>query len=280
MMSRTEMPCPVCGSAERELLFSKQNWNVYKCDSCGLGILDPRPSDSELTALYQHSYFASHYDEGLVPGTAAMQKRLSQENHRIRFFSPLKKQGRVLDIGCGRGYFLLACRERGYDVRGYDVSEDGAAYIRDTLGIPVTTGKLEDAFEKGSFDVITMWHSLEHTPNPAKYLEAAGRWLRSDGVLVIEVPNYAGTDARLKGSAWEDWDLPFHLLHFTPKALELLLVNQGFSIVRRKSYHSSVIKDRLSNIPFIGLFARPVAKLFSGSGYAVVAIKSKPGTVL
>ncbi len=265
--------CPACGAIGRELLFTQKRWNVYKCSSCGLGVLDPRPSPDELAALYRASYFVSHYDEGLTPGTEAMQKRLSQELHRIRFFRSLKKAGRILDIGCGRGYFLLACRERGYDVQGFDISDDGAAYVKEVLGIPVRTGILEGAFEDASFDVITMWHSLEHTPDPAKYLEAAGRWLRPDGVLVIDVPNYTGTDARLKWEAWEHWDLPYHFLHFTPKSLDKLLGKHGFFVVRRKYYHSDVIKDHLRKIPLLGFIARPIAKLFSGSSYAVVAKK-------
>lgn len=267
--------CPACGATERELLFSQKGWTVYKCSSCGLGILDPRPSPEELTALYQDAYFIGHYDEGLTPGTEAMRKRLSQEGHRIKFFRPFKKIGRVLDIGCGRGYFLMACRERGFDVQGFDVSEDGAAYVRETLDIPVVTGKLEGAFEDGAFDVITMWHSLEHTSDPAKYLELSRRWLKPEGVLVIDVPNYIGTDARLKWDAWEDWDIPYHILHFTPRSLDMLLQRHGFVVVQRKTYHSSAVREKLRNIPLLGLFARPLAKLFTGGSYAVVAKKNK-----
>lgn len=274
-MNLAKEACPACRSMEREQLFSQKGWTVYKCSSCGLGVLDPRPTQDELAALYRDSYFIGHYDEGVAPGTEAMRKRLSQEGHRIKFFRPFKKTGHVLDIGCGRGYFLMACRERGYDVQGFDVSEDGAAYVRETLGIPVQTGILEDAFEDNSFDVITMWHSLEHTSDPAKYLVLAGRWLRPGGILVIDVPNYTGTDARMKLDAWEDWDLPYHLLHFTPKSLDMLLQRHGFVVIRRKTYHSSVVREKLRNIPLLGFIARSLAKLFSGGSYAVVAKKIK-----
>jgi len=273
MNSNAKVSCPACGAVDREFLFSQKGWTVYKCSSCGLGVLDPKPSPEELAALYRDAYFVGHYDEGMSPGSDAMRKRLSQEGHRINFFRPFKKTGRILDIGCGRGYFLMACRERGFDVQGFDVSEDGAAYVRETLGIPVKTGMLETAFEDHSFDVITMWHSLEHTSEPAKYIELARRWLKPDGVLVIDVPNYTGTDASMKGDAWGDWDLPYHLLHFTPRSLDTLLQRHGFVVMRRKTYHSSVIREKLSNIPLLGLVARPLAKLFTGGSYAVVAKK-------
>lgn len=272
-MSDSKGACPACGAIERAFLFSQKGWTVYKCSSCGLGMLDPIPSPEELAALYRETYFVGHYDEGVTPGTPAMRKRLSQEGHRIKFLRSFKKTGRILDIGCGRGYFLMACRERGFDVQGFDVSEDGAAYVRETLGIPVMTGKLEGAFESSVFDVVTMWHSLEHTSYPAKYLELAKHWLKPEGILVIDVPNYSGTDARLKWDEWEDWDLPYHLLHFTPRSLDTLLQRHGFVVIQRKTYHSSVIREKLRNIPLLGFFARPLAKLFTGGSYAVVAKK-------
>jgi len=272
-VSCSKEPCPACGATEREQLFSQNGWGVYKCCSCGLGILDQRPSQEELAELYRDAYFVGHYDEGAVPGTEAMRKRLSQEGHRIKFFRPFKNKGRVLDIGCGRGYFLMACRERGFDVQGFDVSDDGAAYVRETLGISVKTGILEDAFEGETFDVITMWHSLEHTSDPAKYLDLAGRWLKPDGVVVIDVPNYTGTDARMQWEEWKDWDLPYHLLHFTPKSLDMLLHRHGFAVIRRKTYHSDVVRKKLRKTPLLKLIARPLAKLFSGGSYAVVAKK-------
>lgn len=268
--------CPACGGSSRQPLFSQGQWTVFKCVECGLGELDPRPGPDEISALYRDAYFVKRYDEGLKPGTPAMLKRLSGEAHRLRFIRPFMKKGRILDIGCGRGYFLLACRERGYDVQGFDVSEEGAEYVRSRLGIPVRTGKMEGAFEDRSFDAVTMWHSLEHAPDPAGCLEAAARWLKPGGVLVIDVPDYTGTDARMKWEKWENWDLPYHFYHFTPKALESLLARFGFHVVRRKRYHSEVIRARLHKVPGLSLIARPIAKLFPGSSYAVVAMQ-KPG---
>ena len=171
-MKQNGEPCILCGSCEKEQLFQQGEWTVYRCLQCGLGVLEPRPSQERLASLYRDSYFVTRYDEGAQPGTEAMRKRLSWETHRIRFFEPFLKTGRVLDIGSGRGYFLLACRERGYEVEGFDVSDDAAEYVRNTLDIPVTTGNIEDApFKEGSFDVVTIWHALEHMENPRAYLD-------------------------------------------------------------------------------------------------------------
>ena len=185
------------------------------------------------------------------------------------------REGLVLDIGCGRGYFLHACRLRGYDVAGLDVSEDAASSVRDTLRIPVRTGPLRDElFDPESVDVVTMWHSLEHTPDPVRYVEQAWRWLKPGGLLVVDVPNHEGTDAEKFGPAWDDWSLPYHLFHFTPSSLAGIVTRSGFRPIASRDYHSEYVKKSLRRIPVVGLLARPIAKFFSGSSYAVVARKT------
>ncbi|HQL90040.1 MAG TPA: class I SAM-dependent methyltransferase [Syntrophales bacterium] len=274
-MARAPEACILCGSADRTLLFRQDEWTVFKCSGCDLGFLDPRPTADELGRYYERTYFDSHYDKGLRRDSAEMRKRLSQEKHRISFFRPLKPRGRILDIGCGMGYFLYACSLKGYEAEGMDISDVSTAYIRSELGLQVKTGVAGTVdFEEGSFDIVTMWHFLEHSPDPRDYLSSAWKWLKGDGILVVDVPNHEGTDARMRGAGWRDWDLPYHLYHFTPKTLVRLLSLHGFDILRTKHYHSEVVKERLARIPVVGLFARLIAKAYSGGSYAVVAKKN------
>ena len=274
-MERAPAECILCGGTGRVPLMRDGEWIVHKCTGCGLGVLDPRPGAEEMSNLYRESYFASHFEGVLPPDSDGMRRRLSQERHRVKFFGRHKRAGRVLDIGCGRGYFLQACRLRGYDVTGFDVSDDAAASVRETLGLPVATGEMrEGLFAQGSFDVVTMWHSLEHTRDPRVPLVFALKWLSVDGILVVEVPNYECTDAMKEGSAWKDWDLPYHQFHFTPGSLRELLLRCGFAVLEEKRYHSEYVKRRIRGIPLMGWLARPVAKLFTGTGVAVVARKS------
>jgi 2-polyprenyl-3-methyl-5-hydroxy-6-metoxy-1,4-benzoquinol methylase len=278
-MEKAPRECILCGRTERVPLMNNGMWSVHKCMGCGLGVLDPRPDPSELCELYRETYFIDQYDPGFAPGSKDMTRRLSQESHRIRFFRSLVGKGVVLDLGCGRGYFLAACRERGYEVKGYDVSEDAAAYVRSTLEIPVETGDIrEGIFPSGSAEVVTMWHALEHTPDPRIYLDLAGKWLAPNGCLVVEVPNHEGLDARWKRERWEGWQLPYHFFHFTPSSLRDLLSAHGFEVVAGKTYHSECLKQALRNVPVVGWFARPIAKLFPGTSYAVVA-KKRTATV-
>ncbi len=275
-MAREKNPCPLCGGTRRVVLIRKENWFVYRCSSCGLGFLDPRPSDLEMSTLYDEMYFADQYDRGVDPDTPDFRKRLRLEGHRIRFFRGLKGKGSVLDIGCGNGYFLAACRERGYRVTGLDLSEWVITYVKETLGIKALSGHLDRIDLPGQvFDVVTLWHVLEHTGDPRKAIIKAGCWLKEEGVLVLEVPNYEGTDAQKMWNSWSGWSLPYHLYHFTSDTLVSMLEKHGFKIIRTKDYHSDYIKEKLKWIPVISLFARLIAKRYSGTSFAVVAKKDR-----
>jgi predicted RNA binding protein YcfA (HicA-like mRNA interferase family) len=92
--------------------------------------------------------------------------------------------------------------------------------------------------------------------------------------LIVDVPNYEGTDAQKMWNDWSGWSLPYHLYHFTPDALVSMLESHGFKIIRTKNYHSEYIKDKLRQIPVISLFARLIAKRYSGTSFAVVAQKN------
>lgn len=273
-MERVPSKCILCNSSNRTILIQQGEWTVYKCADCGLGFLDPRPDQDELQDLYRNDYFSSHYDEGLKIDSPEMKRRISQEEHRIKFFRGLKRHGKVLDIGCGMGYFLYAGRIYGYEVEGIDVSDDSASYVRNELKIPVTTGSIEEInFKDDSIDIITMWHILEHTPDPRKHLKKARMWLKPDGLLIVDVPNYEGTDAQKMWNSWSGWSLPYHLYHFTSDTLVSMLEKHGFKIIRTKDYHSDYIKEKLKWIPVISLFARLIAKRYSGTSFAVVAKK-------
>jgi len=275
-MERAAANCILCNSSERSLLIRQGEWSVYRCSGCGLGFLDPRPDLAELNELYRRSYFQSKYDDGLKTDSPEMKRRLSQETHRIRFFKKAGRQGRLLDIGCGMGYFLLACRRYGYDVEGMDISADSAAYVQDELKIQVAVGTIDGVdYPPASFDVITMWHFLEHACKPDQYIEKARQWLKPDGIIVVDVPNYQGTDARKMWNHWKGWSLPYHFYHFTPETLKQLLAKHGFRTIRHKDYLSEYVKERLEQSFFPKSIARLIARFYSGHSYAVVARKNE-----
>ena len=271
-MEKAPELCILCGARDREALIKLGSWNVYKCSSCGLGFLDPRPSEEDMAELYNKEYCEKHFTGGGKFNSAEFKKRLNLETHRVQFFKKIKKEGKVLDVGCGYGYFLAACRTYGYDVHGLDISIWASQHAADKLGIPISYGLINTAeLPRQSFDIITMWHFLEHTPNPRKAILKARDWLKNDGVLIIDVPNYEGTDARKNWKEWVGWDLPYHLYHFTPQTLQELLKICGFYVVKTKNYHSETVKVALKHIPVVNIFARLISKMYSGHSIAVVA---------
>jgi hypothetical protein len=92
-----------------------------------------------------------------------------------------------------------------------------------------------------------------------------------DGINAIDAPNYEGTDARTIWHKWDGWSLPYHYWYITYKSLKKLLDQHGFTIIKYKAYHSDVVKIKLKGIPILGLFARLIAKLYSGTSIAVIA---------
>jgi len=277
-METVHPSCILCGSPRRSLLFCEKKWKVYRCDDCGLGVLDPRPDDKELASLYQQEYFQSQYHHELRIDSPEMKRRLAQEKHRLRFFHKHKKQGKILDIGCGRGYFLLACRNKGYSVEGVDISSYAAAYVSRELGIPVHVGDVMDiTLQEKRFDVITMWHALEHATDPNVYIQKARMWLKDDGILVVDVPNYASHDAIKTWKHWVGWQIPYHFYHFTKESQIALLRKHGFYIVRTKHYLSEYLKNKLESYFMPSFIARFIARFYSGNSFAVIA-KKKTGT--
>ena len=95
--------------------------------------------------------------------------------------------------------------------------------------------------------------------------------MKCDGILIVDVPNHQGTDARKNWNEWVGWDLPYHFFHFTPQTLKRLLTECGFRVVKAKDYHSETVKKALKRIPVINIFARLISKMFSGHSIAVIA---------
>ena len=146
---------------------------------------------------------------------------------------PWRPGGRLLDVGSGNGQYMSDMHELGWDVSGVEPSPDACESVRKRLNLPVHCGTLEDVpWGAESFDVVTAWHVLEHSPNPLRDLLEISRLLRPGGLFMGEVPNAAGWGARLFRDRWYHWDLPRHLVAFTPSTLRRLIEAAGFTTYR------------------------------------------------
>ncbi|MFO0966015.1 MAG: class I SAM-dependent methyltransferase [Gemmataceae bacterium] len=153
---------------------------------------------------------------------------------------PLEGQGRLLDFGCGGGSFLIRMRRLGWNVTGLDFSSAVVDRLRATHGLTVHQGSLPHAdLPDESFDVITMWESLEHVHQPLDVLRAAQRLLAKGGKILVSLHNIESVAFRWFGPAWFPLDLPRHLTHFSPSTLRLALHEAGFQPGRVRMLRSS-----------------------------------------
>ena len=157
---------------------------------------------------------------------------------RKKVFSRLKP-GKVLDIGCGSGNFLSGMRSEGWDCFGTEISESSKKFT-DKLkseGIEIHYSELTKTdFSRESFDLITLWHVVEHLREPGKYIRHAKKLLKKDGILFLAFPNIDSISFALWKCNWFHLDLPRHLYHFSPKSIPVLMEKNGFRVISISHY--------------------------------------------
>jgi SAM-dependent methyltransferase len=239
--------CACCGGTgthvvreAADYLFAPDVRHRYvRCGTCGLVYLNPRPRRDEMARHYPPAYFAL-YPEVMRNGERSPLMRLGFTLIRRRRL-PARPPGRALDIGCGSGFYLATLRRLGWVVDGVEISEDAARHARELNDIAVRVGSAEmilPDLPDRSFDLVTMWHVLEHLHDPRAVLSQVARVLRPDGLLMLEVPNFAGACSRVFRSSWAPLEPPRHLFQFTPASLSALLGGAGLRVARLRGIAS------------------------------------------
>jgi len=204
---------------------------LVRCRACGLVYQSPRPTITEMSEHYPPEYepYVDHA-AGREPNPLLKRAYAYGVQKRTRYVTRRKHGGRLLDIGCASGTFLLGMRaHRGWQVQGVEPSAQIAEYARSMHNLDVFPGTLEEAnFPGETFDCVTMWDVLEHVHDPMSTLREINRVLKHDGILVIRVPNLASWDATLFGNAWAGLDAPRHLYVFRPETLKAMLAQANF----------------------------------------------------
>jgi SAM-dependent methyltransferase len=150
-----------------------------------------------------------------------------------------RKSGKALDIGCGRGLLLARLRDMGWQVEGTELSDNAARYGRDVLNLDIHTKPVHEVgFADASFDMVIIWHVLEHLYAPQEMLREIRRILKPDGALLVAVPNFGSWEARFGKRHWFHLNVPGHLTHFTDRTIERELRDAGFTVAHRTFFSS------------------------------------------
>jgi SAM-dependent methyltransferase len=242
---RPVVACPLCGGHEFFEVVRAPDphygvpglFPIFRCRDCSLQFLNPQPTPDFLATAYPSDYY-SYTLRQLPTGWRAYRRKLTRLLRYIIAFEAGKtgdptfeRPGRMLDIGCGAGDFLLEMRARGWEVHGVEMSKRAAEAGRQQGGLDIFGGTLRDArFPDGHFDYIRSNHSFEHIDNPREVLKEIRRIIKPGGKLFIGVPNIASMPARLFQSYWYNLGPPTHPFGYCPNSLKMFLEQEGFSV--------------------------------------------------
>lgn len=235
--------CPLCGGKHLEHAItctdhyaSGEQFSLYRCEDCGFIFTQDAPVEAEIGRYYETPDYISHSDthKGLMNRVYHRVRRymLSRKAKLIKRTSGLSK-GSLLDIGTGTGYFSNEMKERGWRVKAIEKNARARAFAKEHFELEVDAEDALAGYADDSFDVITLWHVMEHLEPLNKTWEKLARLLKERGVLIVAVPNPNSYDAGKYKEWWAAYDVPRHLWHFTPSAMQQFGVKHGFKLAEQ-----------------------------------------------
>lgn len=248
------MQCPICDRMMSDLLWQKPGLGVVRCPVCGF-------YGADLTE-WHYPYANDDYYKTIDP--AEINPERPYVRHRVREIAKYVQSGRAVDLGCGLGETAIALARTGFSVQGVEESINTVNLLRKNFPeVQWHNAKIDEFLRvQSGFDLITLFHVLEHVPMPRMLCESIDRSLRHGGLLVVEVPDVSGGQACLRGWGWQHW-LPHHVNYFSqetlcrlfePLGLELLNIEYkyhfGFpqGIFLRDLIHGSLARLRMHDI--------------------------------
>jgi 2-polyprenyl-3-methyl-5-hydroxy-6-metoxy-1,4-benzoquinol methylase len=223
--------CPACcANTIRPLWEDVDEWDIVECTSCGLAFVNPQPTLAALKDHYSRSYYRAQW----VLRNKARTELTNEDYTATDKFTTLIHQlnpnaSEVCDVGCSFGYLLAALRQRGFKVKGYELSATTSAFAREVFHLDVVQG--EFCASPRSFDVVIMNHVLEHIPNPGRTVHDIALSLREGGLFIVVVPNMGSLNSRLFGRHCSWVIPPDHLFYFSSNSLSTLLKQHELRLV-------------------------------------------------
>ena len=257
--------CPLCHQRELDDFLqctdhyaSGEPYQLVRCSKCGFLFTQDFPDQSEIGRYYETPDYVSHSDtrKGLMNKVYHTVRRFMLNQKAQMTESLLNgKKGSVLDIGCGTGYFLDTMKRRGWNTLGVEKSPIAAASARKHFGLEVVED-LSDVNGEQQFDVVSLWHVLEHLQDLQHVFDCLRGLLRKEGKLIIALPNSNSYDAAFYGKYWGAYDVPRHLWHFEPNTFSLLARQEGFII------------EKFAPMPFDAFYVSMLSEKYKGNKWS------------
>lgn len=240
--------CNTCGSHTGHIVWFDNNYRLVACEHCRLVSLDPLPEEQDASKLYDEAYYQNHY-------LAFAERRRKYFRKRVAALIRKGANGRLLDVGCGPGFFLVEAAAAGFAVNGIEPAPYAALYARQILGLPVEEGTLSYVtFPDDVFDTVTFWDVLGHIRDPHDTIEEASRIMTPDGLIALKVPIRSEGLFRFASFLQRGTDsrgllhVPAIIHHYTLDSLTSLLSVHGLTVVGHEKINEARTGGRLSNV--------------------------------
>src|SRR5690554_6703880 len=249
--------CPVCEDTKfnsflevTDYMVTKEKFNIVKCDACGFHFTNPIPQPEKIGDYYKSKEYISHSSskKGMI-NFLYNQVRSITLKEKVKWLKNETEGNRLLDIGSGTGHFLKVANNSGFEGIGIEPDTDARDFAHKNNHIRSSSQEELYNIEKNSFDVITMWHVLEHIYELRKDLQVVHNILKTGGKLFIAVPNMHAYDARYYKKFWAAYDVPRHLYHFRQTDVSRLLLDFGFDLkkvipMKYDAYYVSMLSEK------------------------------------
>jgi SAM-dependent methyltransferase len=228
--------CPICCGTEfyqdklvKDFTVSHETFSITGCVKCSLKLTTPIPKLEDLVTYYLSDDYVSHSNKAasIVDKLYLIARRFTMK-WKVRLVKENSPQHMsILDYGCGTGDFLKECLNNDMKISGFEPS-----LLAREKATQLTKSEITHEFDrlKNNYDVITLWHVLEHIPNLNEVVKALAEKLSKNGTMFIAVPNYKSADAEEYKEHWAAYDVPRHLWHFSKQSMELLLAKHNLKL--------------------------------------------------
>lgn len=257
--------CPQCGGTHlkhtmtcTDFYASGERFELFSCQDCHFLFTQEAPAGVEMDRYYESPDYISHSDtkSGLMNSVYhRVRKYMLRRKTRLVIKESHQPSGKLLDIGAGTGYFPAAMAKKGWHVEAIEKNAPARAFAKEKFDLELKDEKALDHYQAGTFDVVTLWHVMEHVEKLNEMWDRLYQLLTDKGIFIVAVPNHVSFDAEKYGANWAAYDVPRHLWHFTPATIQQFGSKHGFIMAERHpmpfdAFYVSMLTEKNMKRPF------------------------------